>query len=157
VSSPATNKSGKTPEKGAGNLANSPASMRRPLITDYRRPQERECPPSPKDPADQPHPPGGGDECEDIPTSKPPELKPPEKCPEPDCNCPSGPGSTPNCLEDLIAKQAADIAGAKKAEAFKTDLEEKLDSVILQFDPSHQVQAIKPKGVPTAGRPVRGE
>jgi hypothetical protein len=27
---------------------------------------------------------------------------------------------------------------------------EKLDSVILQFDPSHQVEAIKPQGVPAA-------
>jgi hypothetical protein len=95
-------------------------------MTDYRRPQERECPPPPNDPADQPHPPGSGDTCEDIPTTTPPELKPPEKCPESDCNCPPKPGSTPNCLEDLIAKQAADIAAAKKAEAFKKDLEDLL-------------------------------
>ena len=38
-------------------------------MTDYKRPQEQECPPSQKDPADQPQPPGGGDKCEDIPTS----------------------------------------------------------------------------------------
>jgi hypothetical protein len=94
-------------------------------MTNYTRPQERECPPS-SEPADQPDPPSSGDKCEDIPTSKPPELQPPEKCPEPDCNCPTGPGSTPNCLEDLIAKQAADIAAAKKAEAFKKDLEDLL-------------------------------
>ena len=93
-------------------------------MSDYRRQQERECPPS--SPADQPHPPGGGDKCVDIPTSKPPELKPPEKCPETDCKCPSGPSTTTNCLEDLIAKQAADIAAAKKAEAFKKDLEDLL-------------------------------
>jgi hypothetical protein len=84
-----------------------------------------ECPSAPK-PADQPRPPDRGDKCKDIPESKPPELKPPEKCPEPDCNCPKGPGATPNCLEDLIAKQAAEIAAAKKAEAFKKDLEELL-------------------------------
>jgi len=65
--------------------------------------------------------------CSDSGPSEPPDLKEPEKCPETDCNCPSGPGSTPNCLEDLIAKQAADIAAAKKAEAFKKDLEDLLN------------------------------
>jgi hypothetical protein len=84
-----------------------------------------ECPPA-KEPADQPHPPSRGDKCEEIPTSEPPELKPPEKCPEPDCECPPGPGETPSCLEVLIAKQAAEIAAAKKAEAFKKDLEDLL-------------------------------
>jgi hypothetical protein len=95
-------------------------------MTDYKPPRERECPPSPKDPADQPKPPSDGDSCKDIPTSTPPEVKPPEKCPETDCHCPKGPGSTPNCLEELIAKQAIDIAAAKKAETFKKDLEELL-------------------------------
>ncbi len=81
-----------------------------------------ECPPS-NDPADQPHPPG--DKCGELPTTTPPELKPPTKCPDPDppCKCPSHPSSSTNCLEELIAKQAADIAAADKAKTFKADLE----------------------------------
>jgi hypothetical protein len=95
-------------------------------MTDYKPPRERECPPSPKDPADQPKPPGSGDTCQDFPPSTPPEVEEPEKCPESDCKCPPGPKTTPNCLEDLITKQSNEIAAAKKAEAFKKDLEELL-------------------------------
>jgi hypothetical protein len=72
--------------------------------------------------ADQPHPPGAKENCKDIPASAPPPLAEP-KCDEPYCLCPEGPGSTSNCIEDLIAKQAAEIAAAEKAKAFKVDLE----------------------------------
>lgn len=93
-------------------------------MTDYKRQQTgHECPPAPKDPADQPHPPGV-DTCADLPTSTPPSLEPPPKCPrDPSCRYPEKPTSDPNCLEKLIAKQAAEIAAAEKAKAFKTDLE----------------------------------
>lgn len=93
-------------------------------MTDYKRQQTgHECPP-PEDPADQPHPPGSGEDCQDLPSTTPPTLQEPTPCPpDPDCKCPPRPSSTPNCLEDLIAKQAAALAAADKAKAFKTDLE----------------------------------
>src|SRR5690349_6675418 len=88
-----------------------------------RQPSGHECPP-PSDPAPQPHPPGAGDTCQDLPTTTPPTLEKPEKCPEPaDCKCPPPPGTTSTCLEDLIAAQTAQIAAADKAKAFKADLE----------------------------------
>ena len=94
-------------------------------MSSYNRPPGgHDCPPSPTTPADQPNPPGGG-QCDDIPESTPPVLERPKPCPEtdPGCKCPPKPGSPPSCLEELIAKQAADIAGAEKAKAFKVDLE----------------------------------
>jgi hypothetical protein len=98
-------------------------------MTDYKRqPSGHDCPPAPTDPADQPQPPGAGDTCKDLPTTTPPTLQPPEHCPPSDCCCPKGPTSTPNCLEDLIAKQAASIAAAEKAGKFKDDLAKLLDS-----------------------------
>ena len=92
---------------------------------DYKRQQEQyEC----KDPADQPRPPGDGEKCPDLPSCTPPKLEDPEPCPEdPNCKCPKDPGSNPNCLEELIAKQAADIAVAEEAKKFKTALEELLN------------------------------
>ena len=36
------------------------------------------------DPADQPKPPVGSDDCNPIPQTKPPDLKKPEKCPASD-------------------------------------------------------------------------
>lgn len=91
-------------------------------MSDYRRQQtEHECPPRPKDPADQPHPPGV-DKCNELPTTTPPTLKNPEKC-VPDCDCPRTPPTDANCLEQLISQQGAEIAAAEKAKAFKADLE----------------------------------
>ena len=91
-------------------------------MSDYRRPQpENDCPPRPKDPADQPHPPGV-DKCQDLPPTTPPKLKDPEKC-VPDCDCPRTPPTDTNCLEQLISQQGAEIAAAEKAKAFKADLE----------------------------------
>lgn len=77
------------------------------------------------DPATQPHPPGTGDTCADLPPSTPPTLDPPAKCPDPvpPCKCPTTPGSSPSCLEDLINAQTAQIAAADKAKTFKADLE----------------------------------
>lgn len=93
-------------------------------MTDYRRPPSHDCPPAPVDPAPQPKPPGNGSTCQPIPPSTPPTLEPPAKCPpDPDCKCPPKPGSDPNCLENLIAKQANDIAIAEKAAKFKELLE----------------------------------
>lgn len=84
----------------------------------------QECPPQP-DPAPQPHPPTKGEECEALPTTTPPEIVKPTKCPDPvpPCECPAPPGSSSNCLETLIADQAAQIAAAEKAKTFKADLE----------------------------------
>lgn len=95
-------------------------------MSDYRRQQGGyDCPPSPpKDPAGQPRPPGS--KCLPIPPTTPPTLEPPEKCPpDPSCHCPDGGdgGCDSNCLEKLIAKQAAEINAAATAAAFKADLE----------------------------------
>lgn len=93
-------------------------------MSDYRRQQtEHECPPRPKDPADQPHPPGV-DTCKELPPTTPPTLKDPVKClPDPACKCPRTPTTDSNCLEQLISQQGAEIAAAEKAKAFKADLE----------------------------------
>jgi hypothetical protein len=76
--------------------------------------------PSDKDPADQPHPPG--DSCEKLPESTPPVLEEPKKCESP-CKCTGLPDSDPNCLENLIADQTAQITAADTAKMFKADLE----------------------------------
>lgn len=91
-------------------------------MTDYPRQQPgHECTPH-EDPARQPHPPGG--DCAELPKTTPPDPpKPPECPPDPCCTCPPPPTSTSNCLEELIATQAAQITAAEKAKAFKTDLE----------------------------------
>lgn len=95
------------------------------MMGDKRQQSGHECEPCPKDPADQPHPPGKADTCMEPPEQRtPPKLDEPTPCPEDsECKCPTGPSSTSTCLEDLIADQAADIARAEKAKAFKTDLE----------------------------------
>jgi hypothetical protein len=94
-------------------------------MIEYKR-QPNDCPPAPKNPAVQPHPPGGT--CDKLPTTTPPERPKVPDCPPPpsDCHCPKPPTSTPDCLEKLITKQAADIALGKKSEAFKADLEKML-------------------------------
>ena len=91
-------------------------------MNEYKRQNERECPPVTKDPAGQPKPPGTGKDCPEPTKPEYPELPPPPACPESDCYCPPGPGGTSNCLEDLISEQAGKIATAKKTEAFKTAL-----------------------------------
>src|SRR5262249_33921862 len=90
-----------------------------------RKPMGRECPPSPENPAHQPYPPGDGEKCEKLPETTPPTLEPPKPCPDPDpcCNCPTTPGTTPTCFESLIAKQAADILKGTNADAFKKELD----------------------------------
>jgi len=97
-------------------------------MTDYSKKPGHECPPPPDDPAGQPKPPGC--ECDPLPTTTPPVLDPPAKCPDPDpcCKCPTPPGSNPNCLEDLIAKQTAEILIAGNADKLKKELEALLDS-----------------------------
>ena len=94
---------------------------------DYKgKPNDRECGSS-NDPADQPKPPGNKD-CDKIPSTTPPSLQEPKPCPpDPDCKCPQGPKSTTNCLEELIAKQAATQAAGDKAKGFKSDLEKFLE------------------------------
>lgn len=90
-------------------------------MTETKKPGH-ECPPEEEDPADQPKPPG--EDCADLPDTDPPELEEPEKCePHPDCKCPPGAGSDPNCLEKLIAEQMKEIMAAEKAKVFKVDLE----------------------------------
>jgi uncharacterized protein Usg len=92
-----------------------------------------DCPPN-VDPAPQPQPPGEG-KCEPLPTTEPPKLDPPKPCDQP-CHCPPKPGTDHNCLEDLIAAQAAQIAAADKAKSFKADLEgllQKADAAKLEY------------------------
>lgn len=94
-------------------------------MNDYTRKYPgHECPPPPDHPADQPNPPGDGKYCDELPKTEPPVVEKPKPCdPDPCCKCPTKPGSTPNCLEDLIAKQTPGIIAADKAKAFKADLE----------------------------------
>jgi hypothetical protein len=53
-----------------------------------------------------------------------------------------------------LVKRRAELAGEIEAthEHLRLTIEdlEKLDSVILQFDPTHQFEAIKPKAIPSA-------
>ena len=79
-----------------------------------------QCPPS-DDPADHPKDPGGT--CEELPKDEPPKLDEPKECPPPPCCCPTGPTSTSNCLDNLIAAQTTEIAEAEDAKKFKADLE----------------------------------
>src|ERR1041385_6288190 len=90
------------------------------VMTENKRQQE--CPPAPKDPADQPPPPSGGDKCEPITATTPPTLVVPEPC-EIDCTCPKPTGSKPTCIDNLITKYTADIAAADAAKTFKADLD----------------------------------
>jgi hypothetical protein len=94
-------------------------------MSDYKGKQwDRECAPS-ENPADQPKPPGNT-ECGDLPTSTPPEPKKPKPCPpDPHCQCPQGPSSTPSCFDDLIAKYAAALSAGDKAKTVKSDLEKR--------------------------------
>ncbi len=121
-------------------------------MTDYTR---HDCPP-PDDPASQPHPPG--DCCDKLPETKPPDLDPPKKCSDPPCKCPPPPGSSSNCLEQLIDTQTAQITVAEKAKAFKADLEallakarladqdytrEKYDKLVKQWvEQDHEIAAL---------------
>jgi hypothetical protein len=94
-------------------------------MSQYNRPPSgHDCPPTTKHPADQPKAPGG-DPCGKLPDPDPPKLPDLTPCDPPpsDCRCPGKPVSSPKCLELLIAEQAAEIATAEKAKAFKTDLE----------------------------------
>lgn len=80
------------------------------------------CAPETPDPAKQPKKPCA-EECKKLPDDCPPELCEPEPCPEPDCDCPPPPKTTSTCLDELIAKQARDIAEGARATQFKSDLE----------------------------------
>jgi hypothetical protein len=95
-------------------------------MTEHKRPHD--CPPTTEHPASQPHPPGDGKACNDFPTSTPPTLKDPPECEKTDCCCPPGPGTTANCLEDMIAAQAASIAATEKTGKFKDALVTLLDA-----------------------------
>lgn len=88
----------------------------------------RECPP-PIDPADQPYPPGDGSNCQPLPETTAPTLCPPKKCePDPCCDCPTTPSSTPECIEKLIEQQTTEIAAAEQATKLKADLTALLDA-----------------------------
>ena len=80
------------------------------------------CAPETPDPAKQPKKPCA-EECGKLPEDCPPELPEPEPCPEPDCDCPTPPKTTSTCLDELIAKQAKEIAEGARATQFKADLE----------------------------------
>lgn len=92
-------------------------------MNEYRKHPNPECQP-PEHPAHQPVPPKEDEKCETLPETKPPDLKGPEKCPPPDpcCKCPTKPDSTPDCLDDLIAKQNVDIDATDKATKFREEL-----------------------------------
>jgi hypothetical protein len=94
-------------------------------MTEYpkRSTPGHDCPPKTDNPAPQPPAPGGT--CQPISPTTPPTLTPPSACPEPEsnCNCPKQPGTTANCLEDLIAAQSAAITAAESGKAFKAELE----------------------------------
>jgi hypothetical protein len=95
------------------------------MTYDRRPPQE--CPPASDHPAPQPTPPSNGSTCQPIPPTTPPTLTEPEPCPpDPSCKCPTKPGSSSNCLEDLITRHQADIANGEKATKFKGDLDDLL-------------------------------
>jgi hypothetical protein len=87
----------------------------------YYRPHTGHGSDSHKPRAPQPHSPGKSDECKTIEPSEPPEYEEPKPC-APDCNCPENSSPKQNCIEDLIAKQDAEIAAAEKAKKFKDDL-----------------------------------
>lgn len=64
--------------------------------------------------------------CEPLdPGPEAPTLPELPKCPEP-CCCPTKPGSTGTCLDDLIDEQAKLMSEAERAKSFKADLEELL-------------------------------
>src|SRR5262245_3616684 len=83
-----------------------------------------ECSPH-EHPAPQPHPPG--EDCDDLPTTTPPELERKECPPDDRCCCPKGPTTTPNCLEELIAEQAQKATVAEEARKAEQDLTKILD------------------------------
>src|SRR5438552_3364040 len=81
-----------------------------------------QCGPDNPDPAKQPKKPCA-EECKKVPEDCPPVLCEPEPCPESDCDCPKPPKTTSTCLDELIAKQAKEIAEGARATQFKADLE----------------------------------
>jgi len=88
-------------------------------MNDHSRRQD--CPSSPEHPAPQPNPPG--DQCQDVPSTTPPELTPPDPCLPPAwCHCPTPPNTGPNCLQILIDAQEQKIALSAKAAELKKDL-----------------------------------
>jgi len=93
----------------------------------YKKSGSHDCPPPVDDPAPQPTPPGDGKDCEPIGETDPPVVPPLKPCePDPCCKCPTPPGTDPNCIENLIAKQDADIAAADSATKYKTFLDQLL-------------------------------
>jgi hypothetical protein len=88
-----------------------------------RKPLGHECPPAVENPAKQPNPPNH-QECDvPVPPGQAPHPEEPSKCPEPSCccKCPTPPGSTSNCLEELVEGQIGDLGAADKAK-FKAEL-----------------------------------
>jgi hypothetical protein len=94
-------------------------------MTDNRRQNERECDPATDNPGGQPKPPEYKT-CDPFDDPKAPDLPKPPECPPSDCKCPKAPPTVPGCLETAILDQAAAIAAAESAKAFKTELEAQL-------------------------------
>src|SRR5258708_5447624 len=90
-------------------------------MNEYARKPGYDCPPLPEHPAQQPRAPR--DDCEKPPTTSPPEAKPPEPCCVSDCNCPTAPGPTKSCLENLITARKGQITRGDKAKAYVTELQ----------------------------------
>jgi hypothetical protein len=89
-------------------------------MTEYPNQQSGQDCGTQRNPAPQPHGPG---ECKGLTQPTPPDLTTPQ-CDPPDasCKCPPPPTSTSDCLEDLIASQATQVAAGEKAKAFQTEL-----------------------------------
>lgn len=69
-----------------------------------------------------PTPPDDGKKCQPLPPGPPtPPLPPLKPCDEP-CCCPKPPSTSGTCLDDLIAKQAKQIADVARAQAFQAEL-----------------------------------
>ena len=88
--------------------------------TQGQNPQADPCNPAP-----DPNTPGSSPpRCQPLdPGPRAPKAPDLPKCPEP-CCCPTKPGSTGTCLDDLIDEQAKQITEADRAKLFKAELED---------------------------------
>lgn len=77
-----------------------------------------ECPPVVDDPAPQPNPPNGPEDCKcPSPIIPVPPLDEPVVCKEPKCGCkcPDPGSSTSDCLETFVSKRTGDTGAAEQA------------------------------------------
>ena len=95
-------------------------------MNDYPRKSNSDCKPA-ENPAPQPTPPKEGEVCAELPATVVPKVeKPVCTTKNPNCSCPTPPGSTSDCLETLITEQSVAIDASEKASKFKKELEDLL-------------------------------